>query len=78
MDQIARANALSAILNNADTLGLDEALIRFGSPLSDFDKNALKTLSPEELLALGSLKKKLGSLDGINAHINNNNNAGEA
>ncbi len=60
-EQQARALAIEAILNNAPTLGIEEAIQRFGSDLTDTEKELLKTLTPEELTSLKSILSKLGT-----------------
>jgi uncharacterized protein YaaR (DUF327 family) len=60
-EQQARAVALEAILNNAADIGIEDALSRFGSALTDTEKELLKTLTPEELTSLKSILSKLGS-----------------
>jgi uncharacterized protein YaaR (DUF327 family) len=60
-EQQERAVALEAILNNAADIGIEDALTRFGSALTDTEKELLKTLTPEELASLKSIMSKLGS-----------------
>lgn len=60
-EQQARAVALEAVLNNAADIGIEDALSRFGSALTDTEKEILKTLTPEELASLKSILSKLGT-----------------
>jgi hypothetical protein len=60
-EQQERAAALEAIINHAPDIGIDEALERFGSVLTDSEKELLRTLTPEELTALRSILSKLGN-----------------
>ena len=78
MDEIARAISVSTVLSNAPRLGLNEAIKQFGQGLLDTDKAALSALTTEELTSLTAIRQKLGSIDPIAAHINNNNNGKEA
>ncbi|MBW4546056.1 MAG: hypothetical protein KME25_16645 [Symplocastrum torsivum CPER-KK1] len=60
-EQQARAVALEAVLNNAADIGIEDALSRFGSALTDTEKEILRTLTPEELASLKSILSKLGT-----------------
>lgn len=67
-----RSLALEAVLRHASEVGIEEALARFGRPLSELDKATLRSLTPEELETLSDIRCKLAALR--NAEDNNNNN----
>jgi hypothetical protein len=55
-----RARALEAVLAQAPDIGVDEALTRFGRALSPIDQELVRSLTPDELASLRSIKSKLG------------------
>lgn len=67
------ASALEAVLSNIAQSGLEEAITKFGSGLSDNVKNLLRALSPEELSALAKVNElKLGAAAPLGNQNNNN------
>jgi hypothetical protein len=59
-----RALALEAVIAHAPELGIEEALKKFGDSLLPTEIKLLRTLTPEELKALKSIKAKVGDLFG--------------
>jgi hypothetical protein len=66
-----RSLALEAVLSNAPTLGVQEAVERFGAALTPTERQLISSLSQEELAAFVSTRAKLG---GIGFRLPNNNN----
>jgi hypothetical protein len=64
--------ALDAVLSQAATIGIDEAIKKFGESLTPTERELVKTLTPEEIKSLNAAKAKLGVL-GIRPLGNNNN-----
>ena len=67
-----RSMALEAVLRHAAEVGIEEALARFGKPLSETDKKTLRSLTPAELETLAEIRCKLSALR--STEDNNNNN----
>lgn len=59
-EQQVRTLDLGDVLNHALDLGIEESISRFGSALTDTEKEVLKTLTPEELGSLKSILSKTG------------------
>ena len=70
--------AMKSIVMEAPDIGVDKALEKFGSSLSDSDKNAVKSLGFDELKSLKSAMSKLGSAILRADNINNNQGDGSA
>jgi hypothetical protein len=70
----ARSSALDEIFRWAKTHGIEDAVSRFGGPLSDAERMILRTLRIEEIDALISLQDKLAVLTAEETTANNNNN----
>jgi hypothetical protein len=70
----ARSSVLDEIFRWAKTHGIEEAVSRFGGPLSDTEKMTLRTLRPEEIDALISLQDKLATIAAEEETAANNNN----
>ena len=60
-EQQVRTLALGDVLNHAPDLGIEEAMSKFGSALTDTEKEVLKTLTPEEVGSLKSILSKANS-----------------
>jgi hypothetical protein len=68
-----RVTAIEAVLDNAPSIGVEEALRRFGTSLTKTEQGLMSSLSAEEFERLGELRNKLGPL-ARRANNNNNNN----
>lgn len=67
-----RSMALEAVLTHAGNVGIDKAIEKFGGPLTNTEKELVKSLKPEEFKALEEIRRKLGHLGSL-AKDNNNN-----
>lgn len=67
-----RSVALEAVLRHAGEVGIEEALARFGKPLSESDKATLRSLTRAELETLSDIRDKLSVLRATEDNNNNN------
>ncbi len=74
LTQEDRSLALDAVLSNAADMGVENALQRFGDPLTDTEKAIAGSLSKDDAIALKQISSKLGSLSPFARAANNNNN----
>lgn len=57
-----RAEQLDSLLRTATREGMETAIARHGAGLTSVELNALRTLTPHDILQLGSLRNKLSPL----------------
>lgn len=72
VDERTAGLALQAILDEAPTLGLPEAVLRHGDRLPEHVRTHVLELTDAELVELGDVRDALGGLDAV--ALDNNNN----
>jgi len=58
-----RAGQLDSLLRTAAREGIETAIARHGTGLTPIEVNALRTLTPHDILQLASLRNKLSPLN---------------
>ena len=73
-NEAERQTAIGAILDAAPTLGLQQAISKFGRSLTAAERDTISSLTADEVKALGAINAKLGIVNAKPVNNNNNNN----
>ena len=63
LSEVDRSRTLDAVLNKAADVGAEKALELVGSSLSESEKDIVRSLSKDELVALRTIKGKIGGVN---------------